>query len=60
MSRGIKFFLAFLMPSSIKCKIKEYYVETIELYEEKGIWNSYKEGALEPAIPVNYHVLTKI
>ena len=52
----IKFFLAYLMPSSIKDKIKERYDETIEVFRRKGqvIWNAYKEDALQPAKPVNY------
>ena len=52
----IKFFLAYLMPSSIKGKIKQHYDEIIEAFNKKGqvIWNTYKEDALQTAKPVSY------
>ena len=46
----IKFFLAYLMPFSIKDKIREHFDESLELFKRKGqaIWNAYKENALIP------------
>ena len=51
----IKFFLAYLMPFSIKDKIKEHFDESLEVFKRKGqaIWNAYKENALIPK-QVNY------
>ena len=51
----IKFFLAYLMPFSIKDKIREHFDESLELFKRKGqaIWNAYKENALIPK-QVNY------
>ena len=45
----IKFFLAYLMPSSIKSKIKEYYDAELDVFRRKSqaIWNAHKENALQ-------------
>ena len=54
----IKFFLAYLMPFSIKDKIREHYNESLEIFKRKGqaIWNAHKENALIPK-QVNYDKL---
>ena len=51
----IKFFLAYLMPFSIKDKIREHFDESLEVFKRKGqaIWNAYKKNALIPK-QVNY------
>ena len=52
----IKFFLAYLMPFSIKDKIREHFDESLEVFKRKGqpIWNAY--NALMPK-QVNYNRL---
>ena len=54
----IKFFLAYLMPSTIKSKIKEYYDANLDVFRRKSqaIWNAHKESALQSS-QVNYNRL---
>ena len=54
----IKIFLAYLMPFSIKDKIREHYNKSLEIFKRKGqaTWNAHKENALTPK-QVNYDEL---
>ena len=56
----IKFFLAYLMPSAIKSKMKEYYDADLDVFRRKSqaIWNAHKESALQTS-QVNYNRLHK-
>ena len=51
----IKFFLAYLMPYSIRDKIKEHFDENLKVFRKKGqaIWNAHKENLLKSK-QVNY------
>ena len=55
--RTERFFLANLMPTSIKEKIKEHLNETFKVFRRKGhfIWKAHVAESLQLGTPVSYN-----